>query len=217
MTQLASIPDIIKSAKKIGVTFGHGDPRTHLAYLSKLRLLPQAIRRKINGSDHVVGCYPETVVPLLKKIEELKEAGLTYSQIRYKLSENNLSLPALSENEYAGPSVSTPIYNQAFAYQQRSYSYPTTLAFLIIGLFLGYIVSMLNSQQTNMQNPLAVKPVQAEETHSTIDPMSSDMIRIIESSKEEDGNQSQIYVISVPRGEHFSKLEQTNINQLFNK
>ena len=115
-TNLLPISQIIKQARIMGANFGFGDPKTHLAYLTKLHLLPQASRKKI-GQD-IVGCYPEYVVDLLMKIEGLRAQGLTYPQIKFKL-----------EN---------PVGNQ-----------PYVVAFLIVGLILGYLLGMQRGSTIN--------------------------------------------------------------------
>ena len=90
-----------------------GTDKTHLAYLAKLRLIPQAIRRKVG--DKIAGCYPLEVIDKLKKIETLKDKGLSYSQIKWELSD---SKPAFNFNWNVSP-----------------------LVFLFIGLILGYLLS----------------------------------------------------------------------------
>lgn len=89
-----------------------GVSKIHLAYLTKLRLIPQTIRRKVDGA--ITGCYPESVLKQLQKIEGMKDRGLTYSQIRFAINS-----PAALNFNINGP------------------------AFLIIGLVLGYIVANL--------------------------------------------------------------------------
>ena len=111
MDKLFPINQIIKTAKANGINFGAADPKTRLAYLTKLRLLPQAIRRKV-GSQ-VSGYYPVDVVDRLSRIERLKDAGLTYPQIRYELAK-------ATENHFAPNSG---------------------LVFLFVGLILGYLLN----------------------------------------------------------------------------
>lgn len=65
---------IDKIAKQSGTT------KIHLAYLTKLGLIPMTIRRKINGK--MTGCYPESVISELQKIEERKNKGSSYNQIK---------------------------------------------------------------------------------------------------------------------------------------
>lgn len=126
MTQLLPIDNVIRVAKSTGVSFGPGNPRARLAYLGKLRLLPPAVRKKVSG--HLTGCYPEDVVTQLQRIETLREAGLTYSQIRFRLNhpQNTLNL-------------SFPLGN---------------VAFLIVGLILGWLVAA-TSLRTSTTTPIA--------------------------------------------------------------
>ncbi len=102
-TNLLPISQIVKKT---------GADKIHLAYLTKLRLLPQTIRRKIAG--RIEGCYPDSVVSRLEKIETLKNAGLTYSQIRFELA-------------------------QETAHPQANNLLP--LAYLFIGLVLGFLLA----------------------------------------------------------------------------
>ena len=90
-----------------------GTDKTHLAYLAKLRLIPQAIRRKVG--DKIAGCYPLEVIDKVQKIETLKNKGLSYSQIKWELND---SKPAFNFNWNVSP-----------------------LVFLFIGLILGYLLS----------------------------------------------------------------------------
>lgn len=106
--QLIPINQIAKIAKT---------DKIHLAYLTKLRLIPQTIRRKIDNA--VTGCYPASVVPVIAQIEDLKNRGLSYSQIKYELHRD-----------------------QPVPVQQNQ------TAFLIIGLILGYILFSINSIKT---------------------------------------------------------------------
>lgn len=67
--------------------------KIHLAYLTKLGLLPQTIRRKIAGK--MTGCYPDWAVSQIRKIEDLKNSGLAYSQIKTPAPVYNLNPLAL--------------------------------------------------------------------------------------------------------------------------
>lgn len=87
--------------------------KIHLAYLTKLRLIPQTIRRKVDGK--ISGCYPLEVIDKLQKIEVLKNKGLSYPQIKWELEQPK---PAFNFNWNVSP-----------------------LAFLFIGLILGYLLS----------------------------------------------------------------------------
>lgn len=87
--------------------------KIHLAYLTKLRLIPQTIRRKVDGK--ITGCYPLEVVDKVQKIEVLKNKGLSYPQIKWELEQPK---PAFNFNWNVSP-----------------------LVFLFIGLILGYLLS----------------------------------------------------------------------------
>ncbi len=123
-TNLVPISQVVKAAQT---------DKVHLAYLTKLRLLPQTIRRKIG--DHIEGCYPESVIPLLSKIENLKNAGLTYSQIKFQLRDEP-----------------TPAY--AVAQPQSS-----PLVFLFIGLILGYLLAASRPVSPQPSTAIAVSPL----------------------------------------------------------
>lgn len=97
----------------MGVSFGRGNPKVHLAYLTKLRILPQAVRRKIDGK--IQGCYPQSAISTIQRAEELKNSGLTYSQVRWQLS---------SATNYAV----LPNYNL------------NQILLLVVGLLLGYLI-----------------------------------------------------------------------------
>lgn len=132
---LVAIEEIISRARKSGATLGHGDPKVHLAYLTKLRLLPQTIRRKIG--DKIVGCYPEQVLTTLKKIEELKSSGLSYAQVRYQLN---------------SPTPPVPNFTPSYDLSADRYS---PLVFLIIGLILGFLLAVNTRNSTSTSNPTA--------------------------------------------------------------
>lgn len=176
---LLTIDEVITKARKSGATLGHGDPKVHLAYLTKLRLLPQAIRRKI--ADKIVGCYPENVLTTIKKIEELKSAGLSYSQIRYQLSAGSPVVPNFA-----------PVYPQNDRF--------SSLAFLLIGLILGFLLA------TNFSGN-AIKTAQAtalpENTNSTL----------VKIESSQNPGSEPIYLIAIPN-ENLYKLGKTDINLL---
>ncbi len=152
-----------------------GTDKIHLAYLTKLRLIPQTIRRKVGNK--ITGCYPENVISLIPKIEELKNMGLTYSQIRYEL--NEIPKPLQGKQESSNP-----------------------LAFLIIGLVLGYVLFSLNTINNSMV-PKNTQAVMAAETLPEKNP-------IITTSQ--DGDQP-IYLIAIPN-KNLYKLGQTNLTSL---
>lgn len=141
-----------------------GTDKIHLAYLTKLRLIPQTIRRKVRNK--ITGCYPEKVISLIPKIEELKNMGLTYSQIRYELNNSGSGMPKQTQHD------------------------TSSLAFLVIGLVLGYILFSLNS----VNNPMVPKNTQA--------------VMAAEIPKDQ-----PIYLLAVP-SKNLYKLGQTNLTSL---
>lgn len=167
---LLPIGQIIKAAKTAGVTFGHGDPKLHLAYLTKLRLLPQTIRRKIG--DGISGCYPEYVVPLLAHIEDLRNKGLSYSQIKFQLDNPQPKIQAL--------------YNP--------------LAFLIIGLILGFLLATNNNSYKQNSQPLG----------QSINTLPDNLVKTVQASN---SASDPIYLIAIPQ-QNLYKLGQTNISFL---
>lgn len=128
--QLIPIENIVKSATENGVTFGFGSPKNHLSYLSKLHLIPSAIRRKL-ADGKISGCYPESVISTLQKIEQLKNQGLTYSQIKAQLSIIN-----------SNTQVQANKFNLALAYSGP--------IFLIIGILLGYLLATSAVNKNNV-------------------------------------------------------------------
>lgn len=168
-----------------------GTDKIHLAYLTKLRLLPQTIRRKINGQ--IMGCYPEYVISLIQKIEALKNRGLTYSQIRFELG----------NTKTVAPSASQPVFlNDYQAQPANSTLQANPMVFLVIGLVLGYVLFSLNTINTS----LTVKNAQATVATNTL----PDKSPIITTSQNED---QPIYLIAIPN-KNLYKLGQTNLTNL---
>lgn len=136
--QLIPIDQIVKLS---------GIDKIHLAYLSKLHLIPSAIRRKL-ANGKIAGCYPESVVATVQKIEDLKNRGFSYSQIRAQLALVN-STTQVQANKF----------NLALAFSGP--------VFLIIGVILGYLLAGNNNKQPVMatlsendyQKVLKVAPV----------------------------------------------------------
>jgi len=187
---LLTIEEIISRTKKSGTFLGHGDPKVHLAYLTKIRLLPQTIRRKVNNK--IVGCYPESVPSLLQKIENLRSSGLTYSQIRFQLSNGQVvQTPAFSfrsvTNELA------PIKN-----------YSNGLAFLMIGLILGFLLAHNNS------GGLVSTAKAATVTNLPTDATSQSIIKVVNG---DNSSSDPIYLIAIPQ-QNLYKLGKTDINSL---
>lgn len=195
---LSPITQIINIAKSSGATFGHGDAKVHLAYLAKLRLLPQAVRRKVSGK--ITGCYPMSVVSRLLDIERLKNEGLTYSQIRFELQKSRSELiEATPSFHFSTPNHQIPQANQ------------NTVAFLVIGLFLGFLMATVNSigNKTTTVPPIA-SPVEAVSV-TPVDPYSQTLVNLITSPNGRAN--SPIYVIALPQ-QNLDKLGKVNINYL---
>lgn len=123
---------IDKIAKQSGTT------KIHLAYLTKLGLIPMTIRRKINGK--MAGCYPDSVITQLQKIEELKNKGLAYGQIK-----GSLATPAFSFN-----------FNVS------------GLSLLLIGLILGYFLATNTGVVTSASALTAKLDVQRQATSTVL-------------------------------------------------
>jgi len=71
---LITIEEFIDRAGKAGYRFGKGDPKNRLRYLTKMEVLPHAIRLQTKDSDaHTTGYYPKTAIPLLLAQQELKK------------------------------------------------------------------------------------------------------------------------------------------------
>lgn len=169
MDSLLPINQIAKLAKT---------DKIHLAYMTKLRLIPQTIRRKVNGK--ITGCYPESVIQELTQIEELKNHGLTYSQIRYQLDSR--------QND--GP-VATTTPNFA-------------IAFLVVGLILGYLLANGNNLNMSSTN-VAAKNVTL--------PAESDYQKVLRLAGNQNTNNQPIYVIAVPN-QNIDRLGKVNFNEL---
>ncbi|MCL4398041.1 hypothetical protein M1403_03405 [Patescibacteria group bacterium] len=119
--------------------------KTRLAYLTKLRLLPQTIRRKVNGK--ITGCYPENVLDTLERIAQLKNQGLTYSQVRYELNNKENRTQNIEH-------MNTPV----------RFQFSPALAYLIIGLLLGYILATVNSINSRVTTTVADIPESSQLT-----------------------------------------------------
>lgn len=204
---LLPISEIIRQAQKSGATLGHGDPKIHLAYLTKIRLLPQAVRRKVDGQ--IVGCYPESVVPLLKKIEEMKQAGLTYSQIKFQIHNTGLvksemgnrKLDTKAEIENWGYHLSSHFSPQNLTSQLSS---PTSngFAFLLIGLLLGFLLAVNNH----------TVPASQQSTTASL-PTNNNVSPVIKLVNGENSSSDPIYLIAIPN-QNLYKLGKTDINLL---
>ena len=187
MVTLLPIDQIIKTARALGISFGPGDPKSRLAYLTKLHLLPQTIRRKVAGQ--IVGCYPESVISTLKKINQLRTEGLTYSQIRFRLPESQELTPTALPPIFPPPS--TPP-RRPFLPASNSFS------FLLIGLILGYLLASSGHPSPTDTSPAVNLP---REPLTVSSPPSADS--------------GPIYLLALPN-QNFYKIGKTDINNLIN-
>lgn len=128
--------DLITIDELIGQT---GSSRIQLAYLTKIGILPKALRKKINGK--LTGCYPKSVIPKLSEANQMKDKGITYSQMIK--TQGNLTMDQSLE---IAPSI-TPA---EFTIRLR----PSNFVYLIVGLIIGIFVTNLNSNMsTNLNSP----------------------------------------------------------------
>ena len=98
--------------------------KTRLAYLAKLHLIPPAIRRKL-ANGQIAGCYPESVIATVKRVEQLKKEGFSYCQIKAQLSIIN-STTQVQANKF----------NLALAFSAP--------VFLLFGILVGFILAGAN-------------------------------------------------------------------------
>jgi len=115
MTDLITIDELIAQT---------GCTRIHVAYLTKLGILPGAVKRKINGK--LVGCYPKDSLNKLLEVKNMKGTGITYSQ--------------LAKNPVHQMLQPIP-HDTAFTIQVK----PSNFAYLVLGLVIGVLVSTLNT------------------------------------------------------------------------
>ncbi len=218
MSEILPIDEIIKEARrqarlaedpaKRGASFGHGDPRVHLAYLTKLGLLPQSIRRKVNGQ--LTGCYSKETINKILEIEKLKGKGMSYSQIKLHLTMDDRKLKIVPED--GGSKIEPQYLSSTFDSQPLSSTFnhlasnqSNGVAFLLIGLFLGFLIALGSSK--NSPAPLA------QGTQVVPDTSSANLIKLT-SSQNPTGSEP-IYLIAVPR-QNFSNLGKMDINSLNN-
>lgn len=200
--KLLSISETIAQAKKSGAYLGHGDPKVHLAYLTKIRLLPQAIRRK--AGDKIIGFYPDYVVLLVSKIEGMRASGLTYSQIRYQLqNETQDSSSGIQVRKQESGSKVFPVssFQYPVSFPGSSILNPASvsngLAFLLIGLILGFLLA--NNNNLTTKSAQAAIPVQTDDS----------IVKKVYAS--DNPGSDPIYLIAIP-DQNLYKLGKANIN-----
>lgn len=205
--KLITTDSLIERAKNRGINFGKGSPKIHLSYLSSLGIIPSALKRKVG--NRITGCYDERTLNTLEKIEGWKNAGLTYSQIKVRLETESLVEEKPLENlkNYVATSAGTYV---------RSTS-AHNLLFLLIGLFLGYLLSFTGA---NHQNPLNTDKLSSRSNNlivngptSPVDESTSQVLTIVNASNGKDTDVEPIYVIAVPR-QNLEKLGKTTIRDL---
>lgn len=208
--QLIPIDQIVQIAQQQGVTFGHGSPKIHLAYLTKLRLLPQTVRRKIGRN--IKGCYPTSVIATLQKIEQMKNSGLTYSQIKYQLSNfvqtnsHSSSHPEIGRLVSAEPNLSIITSGSG-------------LAFLAVGLLLGYLLT--NANPPSSAGSVAIRsqlvPSKAEgsvESTNLVKNQNQQEIYQLTTIRESASEATEpIYLIAMPK-QNLDRLGKMDINSL---
>lgn len=212
MTTLLPIPQFIETARRQGAVFGGGDAKIHLAYLTKIGILPQALKRKIDAE--IVGCYPAEAIQTLLKAEQMKNSGMTYSQIA-KLLQRTATAPALSPVLDQPPVADIMSVNNVSPKQFNNLSFISSPSFLylVIGLLFGLLLSSFNSQglaqlqkQTNLT--FAQPPVLSD-----YERQSNQILNTTSGASQQE--QQPIYVIAVPK-QNLDKLQKTNINYLIN-
>ena len=132
-----TVNQLISLVKAQGLTFGSAAPKVHLAYLSKLGLIPGAVKRKYNGE--MVGHYPSDTLTTLQEIQEMKNKGISYSDMKFFNSSptTNVQLPV------------TKIGN----FQFLNYIVPVLI--FTLGILFGYFLGLGKSSQSIRNLPLA--------------------------------------------------------------
>jgi|SRR3989344_1346840 len=130
-----TVNQLISLAKAQGVTFGSAAPKVHLAYLSKLGLIPGAVKRKYNSE--VVGHYPAETLTTLSEIQKMKEKGISYSDMKF-FNKSNIPNPPISNQ---------PNLNSHFSI--LNYTIPVLI--FALGILFGYFLGLGKSNQ-NFKN-----------------------------------------------------------------
>lgn len=154
MQTLLPINEFIKEARKQGASFGSGNPKVHLAYLTKLGLLPNAVKRKINGD--LQGCYDPSSIATILEIQAMKDQGMTYSQIAKTIDNKSLKVVEPTPLSLFNPNTSNFILHMK----------PSNFAYLALGLVIGVLISTLNtsglSTLNQTRNMTLGEPIQIE-------------------------------------------------------
>lgn len=85
--KLISVKELIKKAKRQGISLGKGDPINRLRYFIKIGLLPHMERCQASAdSPFTEGFMPLYTLDLLKKIENLKKARTPLAKIKKNIA-----------------------------------------------------------------------------------------------------------------------------------
>jgi hypothetical protein len=88
MEKFISLKDLLKLAKEEKLDLGKGDPYNRLRYYTKMGWLPHMVR-KANDSGDIEGHYPIWSIDILRKIQLLKNEGLSNEQVDQKIKVQN--------------------------------------------------------------------------------------------------------------------------------
>ena len=211
-TKLISLSELIAQASRNGVDFDGSNPKEHIFYLSKIGLLPKAVK-KTNAFGKLEAHYQPNVVDLFVRIYNLKKSGLAYSQIG-KFSNLNIN-HALPETHADSGQRLESYTTTLFPGEQHpggSAGLPNqTVVYLIIGLILGYLVSANNSLKSNATNLAKTVEPQTVVTASQANPPSQVLFRLLTTSSS--NNNNDLYLITLPKS-NFSKLEKIQFTDL---
>jgi len=177
---MISISDLISKAKQNSIFLGQGDPREHLSYLSKIGVLPRAVRKR-TAHGTIEGHYPESILAKLMQIKEMKAQGVTLSQMG--------RLGQLTATAEPGP-------NQTLVWASGDRVY-NSLSFLVIGLLLGFLWAKFS--------PTTPPLGQTKYDLQSFLPESTAKTNLSLENLIKNGTADTIYVLSVPKS-RFSNL-----------
>jgi len=183
----------------MGVDFDGANPKEHIFYLSKIGLLPKAVK-KLNSAGKLEAHYPPSTVDLLARIYSLKQSGLAYSQIsKFSSLNSNHTLP---EDQ--------SIVKEPF----KNFTEPTTfssqtIAYLIIGLILGYLISSNNSLRTNSLTTVTANEVKANSIG--VNSTTQTTFHLLTTPNGDTNN--DLYLVTIPKS-NFSRLEKVNFSDI---
>lgn len=111
--------------------------KVQLAYYSKLGLIPPAVKRKYDGE--MIGHYPAATLKTLEEIKEMKNKGLSVSDMKH------------FENVRAGSSRPWSYNAQSEGAKTAPLQYIFLLLIFSVGILFGYLLGMGKSNQ-NIKN-----------------------------------------------------------------